>query len=223
MATLENLVVRVMRKRRMNDLPEVKKYEIRQEVVDGIRIVQDQVPADALKDLLGYAEFTMNGDSFINHSKVDVQKFISLKVQESDGDYGYPWTEVNRQLFDEIKRNEQEADQDSTDTRIFCTQSQLDIAITDIDLDTTIEVAPEDVAGYDLYPTPVEDRVLRIDYIQKASESGTMTLPTHLHLAVILYASGMYNEFADEINRISRNYRNRYGLTPASVSIGRGL
>ncbi len=201
MATMENFVVRVMRKRRMQGLPEAKKHEIRQEVVDGIRIIQDQVPADALKDLFRSQIKVMDGDSYI---EVTIQRLISLKSIESDGDYGYPWTEVDRQLFNEIKRNEQEAAHDSTDTRIFCVRSA-------------------EVAGYDLYPVPADGRFLWLDYITPASEAGVMTLPDHLHLAVILYASGMHDEFASDVNRISRAYRNRYGLTPAIVSIGRGL
>jgi len=214
MATLDQLVTRAKRLIGRDAPP---RNEIRDHIVDAIICVQEEVPNDALKDLLRYHKYTMDGASYITLT-ANYLRILSLTSEESDGYQGYPWTLVDRDMFKEIMRNELEQSFDSTATRIYTPQALAD----DVGL-----VSPA-TQGFDLYPTPVSDRTMELRYFLKASESGTMSLPTFLHELVINKVAGVYSDkhlarYERGLAGVRLRYTNKYGLSPADVGIIRGL
>ena len=209
MATLDNLVFQAELEMRRAGVPKKDmpiRFDIKVLLVNAIRIVQDEVPKDALRDLLMYVEWwDIDGTHDYIEMTSNARQIISLKSIESDGDYGLPWVEKSRHEFDSIKRYENELEQDSTGTRIYTVRSFESLGTPRL-------------MGWDLYPAPADDRLLRLDFIEAATESGTMTLPLILHPAVVFYAAGDLKAFRAEVDRINWQYPNKYGMSPAVAS-----
>ncbi len=209
MATFENWVSRVWRMlgSKKGNPP---KLEIREAIIDAIREVQDYLPLDALKDLQTYHTYAMAGNAYIDAPDTNILHIVSLKAEESDGDMGYPWVLKTRKEFDIIKRAENDANFDASTTRIFAPRSPVDTG------------SPTGVQGWDLYPTPISGRDVRLYYILGASVTGTMTMPVRLHQPTIFMAAGHFNsDFANKaylmLERIRSDSFNEYGLSPAKT------
>lgn len=225
MATMDNWIGRVTRVLstvvRIDKEQIPKRLELREMLVDAIRHIQDAVPNDALKDLLRYHEYTMTGNSYIDVPVSDILRLISITAEESDGEYGDPWDEASREWFAKVKRLEDDAEFDATDTRIYTVRSMVD--------EPAVSPTPEaSHEGYDLYPTPVTDRKVRIDYIVKASENQYMSLPVFLHELAINKVVGEFSErhyliFRDDLANIKVKYNNRYGLSVVKAGVMRDL
>ena len=210
MATLEQFVFRVQREYQKQEQKPPSKHIIRLDIVDGIRTIQDDVVLDALKELLAYEDTEMDGSTTTIDYPTRYGKFVSCKAEESDGDFGYPYDVVTRETFDERKRIEDDSEFDSTTTRYLTTAEIADAAAL--------------TPAWELYPTPVDGRDIRITFIQKSSESGTITLPTRLHLGVIYFASGQHEKYYAFVNMINKKYYNMYGLSSSVVGVtGEGL
>lgn len=208
MATLDNLVFQAELEMRRAGVPKKDmpiRFDIKVLLVNAIRIVQDEVPKDALRDLLMFGEWDIGGSQDYIEFTSKARRIISLRIVESDGEYGLPWVEKSRHEFDSIKRYENELEQDSTGTRIYTVRSFESLSTPQL-------------MGWDLYPAPADDRLLRLDFIEAATESGTMTLPLILHPAVVFYAAGDLKAFRAEVDRINWQYPNKYGMSPAVAS-----
>lgn len=204
MPTLDNLVRRVEREHRKNGSVPPDKHIIRQDLVDGIKFIEQGIVMDAMKELLTYKDTTMAGESTIPYPD-RYGRFVSMKAEESDGKFGFPYSFVTRDVFDERKRLEDEGEFDTTSTRIVTIGA--------------IEDAASLTPAFEIYPTPVSGRDVRLTFIQASSVTGTITLPIILHLALIYFASGQMDNFYTEFNRINRTYFNREGLSPSVVGI----
>jgi hypothetical protein len=208
--------------------------ELDRHLVQSIRKVRDSVPLDALLSLR--YEYVYTTSRHADNSGIytaylskpsGIYKLIKILSEESDGKYGNPWTYVSEEEFWRIRRNEDDSEYDSTDTRIFTDEATYLLGTS---------VMPLYGSGYfwKLYPYP-SSYYVKIIYIAKPSESGTMTLPTddpNLQYPVVIdvtakaaakksrdleLARWARDEFNSVIGLIRKEYTNRYGLTPAEI------
>lgn len=210
--TLENFAIRAKRLIMKQGGTPPPLNELAEDGVTAIRIIQDRLPSDAMKRLLKNHVYAMTGSDAISTPDTDILRVVSLQAEESNGNYGNNWTLVSPERLFQIKRDEDELEQDSTNTRIFAVGALTDIVSLDVD----------DPMGWQLYPTPVNGRNLRMIYLMKATESGEMSLPVHLHHLVTYYIAGMIQEFELELRRIDKKYRNLYGLEGATFDVTGG-
>ena len=216
MAVLGNIRTRV--KLILGPNSKATNFEIDAVIVEAIKLVQNQVVNDVLKDQLTYKEYAMAGASTIA-APTNMLRPMALWAEESDGNYGYPWEYVNIASLQRIKFMEDDQYQDATASRLYAQGS-------------TVEGAAHAENGFVLYPTPVSGRTVRLEYILKASETSTMTLPIELQNLMVYYVvsivgmhqaetaqlAGQYiSLYSSELNRINNEYLNRYGLSPARL------
>jgi len=213
--------------------------ELDRYLIQSIRKVRDSVPLDALKDLL-YTLITSAGETTDGTgvttgylSKPDnMYKLVSITSEESDGNYGYPWTYVTENVYIEIRRREGDMAYTSTNTRIFTEFS--------INMGQLFTVDPP-VYHWMLYPSPGTTYKIRLSYVKAPAESGTMTLPNNdpnlLNLVVLdtvakAALKDSYNldlfkiardEYNSDLGLIRIQYTNKYGLTPASIGVIRNV
>jgi len=193
--------------------------EIDEALVDGIRELQDEgTPTDALLAL----ETSATGSFITAAPLIVLGEYIgrilpdTLITEESDGEYGLPWTLTSRDNFYRVRQAYGETmTVDESDIRLFCYSGKFQI---------------------DIYPLPVIGRNRKIHYIAKASESDDMTLPYEnpnlcrlaVYYAIFNCASKKSRLDAVMVDRYEKRYsqgradvllkyKNKYGMSPAKV------
>lgn len=223
MATLTDLRTRVRRILGESTASFWSNDEIDDELGNSIREVSELAVNDLFKELARYANDVVEegvlreDDGLITTvDEEDVLRYLSLWIEESDGDWGYPLKYVDMNVFQEIRRKESELSQDATSTRIW-----------------TYEVGATRTSGIKMYPFPVTGRAARLLYILKPSTTSTMTMPLILHRIVIENAISTLAakksrdlDMADRfdmrwqrnLEKLNNKYRNMYGMSPVEVA-----
>jgi len=142
-------------------------------LVDVIRGLHVDLTPDAIKEILSVTEHPTISEALIiggTRSTVllDDNYFMTLLVQikENDDEYGYPLTNVSREVFEEVKRKEGDADRDGTDTRIY-----------------TIDDTGSNLLVYPEYPVGSYSN-LKHTWIGRLTESGTLNAPFYVLEAI---------------------------------------
>jgi len=215
MATVQQILSRVERNLGAAAPP---RNEIQQAILDSILSIQDQVPLDALKNLLGYYELTATDAQSTVEAPSGMLEPLFFYAEESDGEYGYPWTMKSPRRMQEIRRAEGDLDFDSTATRIWAVNVPAAASYED----------PNHDLGIMLYPALVEDRTSKLVYLKASSESGGLTLPAQMHRLLAAEATASLHSdpnliilwigIADrEKAGIKQDYFNRFGLSGVTV------
>lgn len=226
METLTTLRVKIAQVLADNNMVFWTQTHIENEIVDAIHEVSESCSADLLKNLIDAEVFPCNGTTYLFQPNAwdSILKIISLEVTESDGDYGLPFLYVSPKRLKEIKYAQDDADQDTTKTRIFCYDAN--------------------VAGYpkylSVYPTPASGRSLRLTYMVRPAESGTLDLPDNVircvkdlalsrlwafkakDLELSQYHEGQYQKYVTLLNT---RHDNEHGMSSATIvhHTGRGM
>mgnify|MGYP003146105253 CR=1 FL=1 len=203
--------------------------EIDRYLTNAIRTVQGEVPNDALRSMLRYYDFDLP-DEYADQPHVQIPdslRILMVMIEESDGEFGYPFSDVAINTLQSARRYEDGQDVNGTETRMFSRgfwMNTQDYAGAEI---------PERIG---LYPKYFADgRVIRFFYIKKAEETGNLDLPfrdPNLQELVTFKATAMallkkgrdiqgsqifMNLYETGMAKIERDYPNKYGLTPAQI------
>jgi len=196
--------------------------EIQDLLVEGIRLISAMVVKDALANLLRSKTTVMNENDFVA-APSDVLFPLNIWCIESDGLYGRAWDYVSHKTMMEAKDEESNAAQDSSNYRMW----------------TAIETPSEYIivsyiTGYRLYPSPAAGRTIKLEYLVKPTESGTMTMTDLLLTAVKNYAisnaaskksfdlnlANLYEQkWRSLVSDINRKFQNVHGMTSAEVGV----
>ena len=148
-------------------------YEIEDWVVNGIRNAQDDVPVKALFGLLNINTFTgspptqtygfFDINEGLSANLKALKEFLKLNVKNSYNTiYTKAWDFVDFDYLSSIEADEGGEGLDDTLTRLFAIYSTTTAGITKLVT----------------YPHIPSGRTFRLQWIRRASESDTMTLPT---------------------------------------------
>jgi len=218
METLTTLRGKIAQVLADNDMVFWTQNHIENEIVDAIREVSESCSLDLIKNLLDVEVFVGNGTTHLFEPNAwdNIVRIISLEVQESNGSYGKPFKYVSPKILKEIKYAQDDADQDSTSTRIFCYDAN--------------------DAGYpkylNVYPTPASARNLRLTYLVRPVEEGTLDIPDNMmrcvkdlalsrlwafkakDLELSAFHRGQYQNYLALLNA---KHENEHGLSAATI------
>ncbi len=183
-----------------------------------------RVTPDALTPLYKWTNQVFAGESvfYLPTSPNIMLETIIVTMEESNGNQSQPWDLVKPGTLDALKFNEDDSEQDSTSTRVYC-------------FNPTALLVVEAVYSLLLYPTPVSGRTGHLKFIAQPSESATVDLPSYLQNAVEDFATyraasfgshdidavRIYKQlYEDDIRSINEKFKGMFGLdAPKSFNV----